>query len=65
MVSRMTQEVVDLLVELNTTLPQFDSYLALFPGKHELQWALQDIFDCFLNYCIAAAHYYRRGYAST
>lgn len=63
MVSRMSEEVVELIIELNGTLPLFDNYLALFPGEHELQWALQDIFDEFLNYCITAANYFR-SYAS-
>ena len=59
----MSEEVVDMIVELNRTLPQLDNYLALFGEKHELQWALQDIFSDFLNYCIIAAQYFRRGYA--
>ena len=59
----MSDEVVDIIVELNTSLPQFDEYMALFPGKHELQWALQDLFVDYLSFCVTAVQYFKRGTA--
>ncbi len=56
----MSDEVVDMLVELNTTLPQFDQYMTLFPGRHELQWALQDLFVDYMSFCVTAAQYFKR-----
>ncbi|KAI4251991.1 MAG: hypothetical protein LQ352_004528 [Teloschistes flavicans] len=50
----------DLIAELNNTLPRFESDLALYSGREELQWPLQDLYEEYLSYCTTAVRYLRR-----
>ena len=52
--------MVDLVVELNNTLPQFESYMNMFPQCYQLQFQLQDIYDDYMDYCIQTVQYMKR-----
>ena len=56
----MIDEMVDLVVELNNTLSQFESYLNMFPQCYQLQLHLQDLYDDYMDYCIQTIQYMKR-----
>lgn len=52
----MSSEVIDLIVELNNTIPSLERYNGV-PG---FEYAMQDLFQEFMEYCVQASAYYRR-----
>lgn len=65
MLPSVLEDIFDLIAELNNTLPRFDSDLALYSGREELQWPLQDLYEEYLNYCTTAVRYLQRRPQST
>lgn len=53
----MLESIVDILVDLNNSLPMFDAYLALFPDNPSLQWPLRDLYAEYLEFCLRTIKY--------
>ncbi|KAH9214614.1 hypothetical protein DL95DRAFT_523757 [Leptodontidium sp. 2 PMI_412] len=55
--AEMLESIVDILVDLNNSLPMFDAYLALFPDNPSLQWPLRDLYAEYLEFCLRTIKY--------
>lgn len=51
------EEVFILLSELNNSLPQIHEEKDLIPEQPSLQWSLQDLYEDYIDYCIAVIRY--------
>ena len=56
----MLENMLELVTTLNDTLPQFSSYLEMFPECSALQFHLQDLYYEYMDYCITSIHYLQR-----
>ncbi len=47
-------EIAEMVADLTTTLPKFESYTVIFPQAHELNEPLREMYEVYVNCCIDA-----------
>jgi hypothetical protein len=57
-------DMLGLVSDLNESLPEFATYLEMFPDSPALQTHLQDIYDTYMEYCISSIKYMKRSPSS-
>lgn len=54
------EDMLSMISELNASLPEFGTYLLMFPNSPPLQAHFQDIVDTYMEYCIASIKYMKK-----